>query len=111
MAEDNHVLALTVARRTVAPRPVAARADVHDLPKTVNRDFVAVFFYWDDGTLSEDFTSRIPDHLRTLFMGKVHWTRNPRYRCLDEPFDNCDFSLGKWDGRTRTEPLKPYDLR
>jgi ectoine hydroxylase-related dioxygenase (phytanoyl-CoA dioxygenase family) len=70
-----------------------------------------MFPYWDNGTLSEEFENTIPEHLRTLFKGKVHWTRNPRYRTLEEPVDDREFSLGNWDDRNRTESPKPDDLR
>jgi ectoine hydroxylase-related dioxygenase (phytanoyl-CoA dioxygenase family) len=62
-----------------------------------------LFPYWDDGTLSEEFTNQIPEHLRTLFKGKVHWTRNPRYRTLDESVADREFRLGSWDDRIRAE--------
>ncbi len=60
-----------------------------------------LFPYWDNGILSEEFENTIPEHRRTLFKGKVHWTRNPRYRALDEPVDGREFSLGRWNDRMR----------
>jgi ectoine hydroxylase-related dioxygenase (phytanoyl-CoA dioxygenase family) len=69
-----------------------------------------LFPYWDHGILSEDFTNQIPDQLKTLFKGKVHWTRNPRYRTLDEPVDDREFNLGNWDSRTLAEQEK-NDIR
>ncbi|MDP6361248.1 MAG: phytanoyl-CoA dioxygenase family protein [Planctomycetota bacterium] len=65
--------------------------------------------YWDNGILSEEFENQIPDHMRTLFKGKVHWTRNPRYRTLDQAEDDRDFNLGKWDDRRRVEKQKPEE--
>jgi ectoine hydroxylase-related dioxygenase (phytanoyl-CoA dioxygenase family) len=54
--------------------------------------------YWDGGTLSEEFIAKIPAHLKTLFHGKVHWTRGERYRTLAEPADSRKFTLadGWW---------------
>ena len=65
-----------------------------------------LFPYWDHGILTEDFTKQIPDQLRTLFKGKVHWTRNPRYRTLDEAVDEREFTLGVWNDRRPAEEEK-----
>ena len=65
-----------------------------------------LFPYWDHGILTEDFTNQIPDQLRTLFKGKVHWTRNPRYRTLDEAVDEREFTLGVWNDRRLAEQEK-----
>jgi hypothetical protein len=53
-----------------------------------------MFPYWDGGELSPEFAARIPENLHTLFHGKAHWTREPRYRTLAEPVDERQFSLG-----------------
>ncbi len=57
-----------------------------------------MFPYWDGGKLSAEFAARIPAHLQTLFFGKAHWTRGPRYRILSEPADARTFALkdGYW---------------
>ncbi len=66
----------------------------------------AMLPYWDDGVLSEAFQSRIPKHLRTLFLGKCHWTRRQRHRTLDQAVDDRPFDLGNWDDRIPV-PLQP----
>ena len=59
-----------------------------------------MFPYWDNGTLSEGFRDQIPDQLQTLFHGKAHWTRGPRYRRLSEEADDRVFALGHWADRS-----------
>ena len=59
-----------------------------------------MFPYWDYGTLSEEFARQIPLHLKTLFLGKTHWTRGARYRRLSDPPDTRRFELGHWSGRS-----------
>ena len=39
------------------------------------------------------FEETIPAHLRTLVLGKAHWTRSPRYRELDDAVDPRSFTL------------------
>ena len=51
------------------------------------------FPYWDGGDLSPEFKAQIPEHLQTLFYGKAHWTRAPKYRTLAEPVDPRKFTL------------------
>jgi len=63
-----------------------------------------MFPYWDRGEFSE---ADIPAHLRTLFKGKAHWTRGPRYRSLDQPADDRAFDLGIWNDRAPAPPDDP----
>lgn len=60
-----------------------------------------MFPYWDGGELSPDFAAKIPEHLKTLFFGKAHWTRGPRYRTLAQPVDPRKFTLadGWWSSQ------------
>ena len=58
-----------------------------------------MFPYWDEGELSDGFKRQIPDQLTTLFHGKAHWGRGPRYRTLAESADARPFPLGAWDRR------------
>ena len=58
-----------------------------------------LFPYWDNGTLSADFKSQIPESLQALFHGKEHWTRGPRYRRLGDPVDERPFRMGEWADR------------
>jgi hypothetical protein len=51
------------------------------------------FPFWDGGDLTPEFQQQIPPHLQTLFNGKAHWTRAPRYRTLAEPVDSRTFTL------------------
>ena len=62
-----------------------------------------MFPYWDDGKLSDGFRRQIPDQLKTLFHGKAHWGRGPRYRTLAEPADSRHFPMGTWHNRTGSE--------
>lgn len=48
---------------------------------------------WDSSPMSPEFQKRIPESLKTLFLGRVHWMRNERYRKLSDPAD--------------TRPVKP----
>ena len=66
--------------------------------------------YWDGGKLRDRFVESIPAHLRTLFKGKQHWTRGPRYRKLSEPADDRPFRLGTWDDRELMPPRTPDDV-
>ncbi len=65
-----------------------------------------LFPYWDKGTLSNTFRKEIPPQLKTLFHGKSHWTRGPRYRRLNTPTDNREFPMGKWNQRPVLEEKK-----
>lgn len=42
---------------------------------------------WGNDRLTPEFSAKIPEHLQTLFHGKAHWTREPRYRTLADPAD------------------------
>jgi hypothetical protein len=54
--------------------------------------------WWDGGTLSDEFKTKIPQHLQTLILGKAHWDRGPQYRRLSDPVDARQFTLkdGWW---------------
>lgn len=52
-----------------------------------------MFPYWDGGDLSAEFKAQIPERLQTLFLGKAHWTREPKYRSLADPVDPRKFTL------------------
>lgn len=54
--------------------------------------------YWDGGQLSPEFIASVPEHLKTLIFGKVHWTRGERYRTLSDLADARQFTLahGWW---------------
>ncbi len=52
-----------------------------------------MFPYWDGGDMTPEFRAQIPAHMQTLFFGKAHWTREPRYRTLAEPVDPRKFTL------------------
>lgn len=52
-----------------------------------------MFPWWDGGEMTPEFAAKIPPHLQTLFCGKAHWTRAPRYRSLAEPVDPRKFTL------------------
>ena len=52
-----------------------------------------MFPYWDEGELSDEFKEQIPDQLNTLFHGKAHWGRGPRYRTLAESVDARAFAM------------------
>jgi len=60
-----------------------------------------MFPYWDGGEMQESFKAQIPPEFRTLFLGKEHWTRGPRYRTLQEPADARTFTLadGYWPAK------------
>ena len=63
-----------------------------------------MFPYWDsDRGLDPEFLQQIPSHLQTLFLGKAHWTRGPRYRTLADAVDPRPFTLadGWWPPATR----------
>ncbi len=62
----------------------------------------SMFPYWDYGSLSSEFRSRIPEQLKTLFEGEAHWGRGPRYRTLAEAADERHFGLGDWADRPPT---------
>jgi hypothetical protein len=44
--------------------------------------------------MTPKFQAKIPPQLHTLFCGKAHWTRAPRYRSLAEPVDPRKFTMG-----------------
>jgi hypothetical protein len=54
--------------------------------------------YGRDGSqkLSERFIASVPAPLKTLFFGKAHWTRGPRYRKLADPVDARPIEPVKW---------------
>lgn len=52
-----------------------------------------MFPYWDGGDMTPGFKAKVPPHLQTLFFGKAHWTRAPRYRSLADPVDPRKFTL------------------
>lgn len=52
-----------------------------------------MFPYWDGGDMTPEFRAQIPEHMQTLFCGKEHWTRAPRYRTLADPVDPRKFTL------------------
>ena len=58
-----------------------------------------MFPYWDHGELSAEFKHQVPAQLETLFHGRAHWNRAPRYRTLAEPVDERPFALGRWSER------------
>lgn len=45
---------------------------------------------------SEAFIRRIPDALRTLFLGKPHWNRGPKYRALSDAVDTTQYPPVPW---------------
>ena len=45
---------------------------------------------------SPEFEARIPPSLRTLFLGRLHWERNQRYRKLGDPVDPRGIEPVKW---------------
>ena len=51
------------------------------------------FPYWDGGDLQPEFAAQIPEHMKTFFFGKAHWTRAPKYRTLAQPVDPRKFTL------------------
>ena len=57
---------------------------------------------WDGGTqfgdnsYPERFAKRVPTALHTLFFGKAHWDRAPRYRQLSDPVDPADYPPVEW---------------
>jgi hypothetical protein len=53
----------------------------------------SLFPYWGGAELTPGFVAKIPAHLRTLYLGKAHWTRGPRYRHLTDPVDARSFTL------------------
>ena len=58
----------------------------------------SMFPYWNRGGMSEAFRAKVPRQFQSLFLGKAHWTRGPRYRTLNQPADGRRFSLkdGWW---------------
>ena len=44
-------------------------------------------------SFSPEFKAQIPKHMQTLFLGKAHWTREPKYRSLADPVDPRKFTL------------------
>ncbi|MBP9914499.1 MAG: phytanoyl-CoA dioxygenase family protein [Opitutaceae bacterium] len=64
-----------------------------------------LFPYWDGGELSPEFVAQIPPQLQTLFLGKAHWTREPRYRTLGQAVDPRKFTLADaWLPRLDKKP-------
>ncbi|MBW7894213.1 MAG: phytanoyl-CoA dioxygenase family protein [Opitutaceae bacterium] len=53
----------------------------------------SLFPYWGGAELTPGFVAKIPARLHTLYFGKAHWTRGPRYRRLTDPVDECPFTL------------------
>jgi hypothetical protein len=57
---------------------------------------------WDEGDkaqfpFSKEFVARIPPALHTLFFGKAHWDRAPKYRKLGDAVDTIQHEPVKWD--------------
>ena len=52
-----------------------------------------MFPYWGGREMSPEFAADIPPRFKTLFDGKAHWTRGPRYRNLTDPVDPRHFTL------------------
>lgn len=52
--------------------------------------------YWDHAPISEEFLQRVPPGLKPLFTGTAHWTRNPKYRRLEDPVDTKTYTNHKW---------------
>jgi hypothetical protein len=55
-----------------------------------------LFPFWDDYPMSADFLQRIPARIKPLFTGTAHWTRNPKYRTLEDPADTKTYSNIPW---------------
>ena len=65
------------------------------------------FPYWDGGEMTPEFQAQIPEHMQTLFFGKAHWTRAPKYRTLAEPVDPRKFALADaWQPKKKGKPGK-----
>ncbi len=64
--------------------------------------------YWDAGTLSAPFLASVPEHLRTMFHGHHHWTRQPRYRTLAQQVEPATATLadGWWPARAAAAAQK-----
>ena len=48
-------------------------------------------------TRTPEFLKRMPDSLRTLFLGKAHWGRNQKYRQLSDPVDTKAIEPVTWN--------------
>jgi len=55
-----------------------------------------LFPYWNGRPMSADFLQRIPEHARPLFTGTEHWSRNPKYRKLEDPVDAKNYPPLQW---------------
>ena len=51
----------------------------------------------------EAYMSQFPEHLQLLFKGCADWTRDQRYRSLDDPAVECSHALGSWRDREAIE--------
>ena len=57
---------------------------------------------WDGGqqgreyAFPERFVNRVPDALRTLYFGKAHWHRAPRYRKISDAVDTTVYPAVPW---------------
>jgi ectoine hydroxylase-related dioxygenase (phytanoyl-CoA dioxygenase family) len=56
---------------------------------------------WDEGEnaqfpFSEAFLKKMPESLKTLFLGKAHWTRGQKYRKLTDPVDHKVYKPVPW---------------
>jgi len=60
----------------------------------------SLFPWWDGQPLSPEFIERIPESLRTLYLGKAHWTRGEKYRKLADPVDERRFEPHRWTEET-----------
>ncbi|HYF52615.1 MAG TPA: phytanoyl-CoA dioxygenase family protein [Planctomycetota bacterium] len=56
----------------------------------------SMFPNWEGREFSEDFKQRVPESMRTLFFGKAHWSRGPKYRKLSDPADERRFQPYRW---------------
>lgn len=55
-----------------------------------------LFPFWDDAPMSADFLQRIPARVKPLFTGTAHWSRNPKYRTLEDPVDTKTYANINW---------------
>jgi ectoine hydroxylase-related dioxygenase (phytanoyl-CoA dioxygenase family) len=58
---------------------------------------------WDGAKMSPEFQKRVPESLKTLFFGKAHWNRAPRYRKLSDPVDSRPVKPVEWPERPRKD--------
>ncbi len=52
---------------------------------------------------NEAFMSQFPDHIQLHFKGFADWTRDQRYRSLEQEAVICDHKLGSWRDRESIE--------